>query len=90
MLPQTQLKVAAELLAMLLKLVVLVALVILTFGYSYSFLLLDIYGSTNLTSEDGKIYIISFSFHDNNDYYRTLVTTYVLYLCIISCCEWCY
>ena len=42
---------------MLLKLVVLVALVILTFGYSYSFLLLDIYGGTNLTSEDGKTFV---------------------------------
>ena len=40
---------------MLLKLVILVALVILTFGYSYSFLLLDIYGGANLTSGDGKI-----------------------------------
>jgi len=40
---------------MLLKLVILVALVILTFGYSYSYLLLDIYGGTNLTSDDGKI-----------------------------------
>ena len=40
---------------MLLKLVILVALVIVTFGYSYSFLLLDIYGGQKLNSEDGKI-----------------------------------
>lgn len=46
---------AAKVLAMLLKLVTLVALVILTFGYSYSFLLLDIYGGSNLTGGDGKI-----------------------------------
>lgn len=51
--PENKVKLAAEVLAMLLKLVILVALVILTFGYSYSFLLLDIYGGTNLTSEDG-------------------------------------
>lgn len=41
---------------MLLKMVILVGLVILTFGYPYSFLLLDIYGGENLTSGDGKLY----------------------------------
>ena len=51
-------------LAMLLKLVVLVALVIFTFGYSYSFLLLDIYGGANLTSEDGRAFT-----HSQNNFY---------------------
>ena len=47
---------AADVLAMLLKMVVLVGLVIFTFGYPYSFLLLDIYGGKNLSGEDGKVY----------------------------------
>ena len=47
---------AADVLAMLLKMVVLVGLVIFTFGYPYSFLLLDIYGGKNLSGEDGEIY----------------------------------
>ena len=82
-------KLAAEILAMLLKLVILVALVILTFGYSYSFLLLDIYGGMNLTSEDGKIFI-SHNLYNNSVCRRTLVAAYILYVCIVSCCEWCY
>lgn len=53
-------ELAAQLLTMLLKLVILIALVMFTFGYSYSFLLLDIYGSTNLTSGDGKVYLLDF------------------------------
>ncbi|XP_065912317.1 man(5)GlcNAc(2)-PP-dolichol translocation protein RFT1-like [Dysidea avara] len=51
--PEKEVKVAAEILARLLKLVILVAMIILVFGYSYSFLLLDIYGGQKLTSGDG-------------------------------------
>lgn len=64
---------------MLLKLVILVALVIVTFGYSYSFLLLDIYGGTKLASEDGKIYYspdTSNCFSQDNGCYAHIVCTY--------------
>ena len=47
-------KIASEALEMVLKFVVLTGLTILSFGYSYSFLLLDIYGGTLLSSGEGK------------------------------------
>ena len=50
---------AAEILARLLKLVILVAMIILVFGYSYSFLLLDIYGGQKLTSGDGMSFTVT-------------------------------
>lgn len=43
----------ANTLSMLVKLVILVALVILTFGYSYSYLALDIYGGSVLLDGGG-------------------------------------
>ena len=44
---------SANTLAMLLKFVLLVALTILSFGYSYSFLALDIYGGHLLSEGEG-------------------------------------
>ena len=46
-------KIASETLEVVLKFVVLVGLTFLVFGYSYSFLLLDIYGGSTLSTEEG-------------------------------------
>ena len=43
----------AKTLAMILKFVLIVALVILSFGYSYSYLALNIYGGNLLSSGEG-------------------------------------
>ena len=51
---QHSVKMASETLEVVLKFVVLVGLTFLSFGYSYSFLLLDIYGGTTLSSGEGK------------------------------------
>lgn len=51
---QQSANVASETLEVVLKFVVLVGLTFLVFGYSYSFLLLDIYGGTTLSSGEGK------------------------------------
>lgn len=45
---------AAEVLECLLKLVLVIGLVITVFGYSFSYLALDIYGGTLLSSGAGK------------------------------------
>ncbi|KAJ7391849.1 Oligosaccharide translocation protein rft1 [Desmophyllum pertusum] len=50
---QQSAKVASETLEVVLKFVVLVGLTFLVFGYSYSFLLLDMYGGTTLSSGEG-------------------------------------
>lgn len=46
-------KTASETLEVVLKFVVLVGMTFLVFGYSYSFLLLDIYGGSTLSSGEG-------------------------------------
>lgn len=51
---QSELLVVAEVLRHLLRIVTLIALIILVFGQSYSFLLLHIYGGTILTSASGQ------------------------------------
>ena len=48
-------KMASETLEVVLKFVVLVGLTFLVFGYSYSFLLLDIYGGATLSSGEGNL-----------------------------------
>ena len=48
-------KMASETLEVVLKFVVLVGLTFLVFGYSYSFLLLDIYGGRTLSSGEGNL-----------------------------------
>ena len=45
---------ASGVLECLLKAVLLISLIILVFGYAYSFLLLDWYGGFILSSESGK------------------------------------
>lgn len=52
--PTASLQVAMTTLARLLKLVVVISLVILVFGYSYSHLALRIYGGALLTDSEGK------------------------------------
>ena len=47
-------EMASGVLECLLKLVLLISLIILVFGYAYSFLLLDWYGGSILSSESGK------------------------------------
>ena len=49
-------KVASETLEVVLKFVVLVGMTFLVFGYGYSFLLLDIYGGSTLSSGEGNEY----------------------------------
>lgn len=51
---QKSAKMASETLEVVLKFVVLVGLTFLVFGYSYSFLLLDIYGGATLSSGEGN------------------------------------
>ena len=53
-------KMACETLEVVLKFVVLVGLTFLVFGYSYSFLLLDIYGGATLSSGEGILTFASF------------------------------
>ena len=48
-------KMASETLEVVLKFVVLVGMTFLVFGYSYSFLLLDIYGGATLSSGEGNL-----------------------------------
>ena len=48
-------RMASETLEVVLKFVVLVGLTFLVFGYSYSFLLLDIYGGATLSSGEGNL-----------------------------------
>lgn len=48
-------KMASDTLEVVLKFVVLVGLTFLVFGYSYSFLLLDIYGGKTLSSGEGDL-----------------------------------
>ena len=60
---------ASGVLECLLKAVLLISLIILVFGYAYSFLLLDWYGGFILSSESGKKYIYHvyfFSYFCNN------------------------
>lgn len=45
---------AAEVLEVILKLMILIGITILVFGYSYSYLLLDIYGGTTLSGGEGR------------------------------------
>ena len=47
-------QIASETLEVVLKFVVLVGMTFLVFGYGYSFLLLDIYGGSTLSSGEGK------------------------------------
>ena len=51
-------KMASETLEVVLKFVVLVGMTFLVFGYSYSFLLLDIYGGTTLSSGEGNLQLL--------------------------------
>lgn len=51
---QEEVAMAAEVLECLLKLVLVISLVITVFGYSFSYLALDIYGGTLLSSGAGK------------------------------------
>lgn len=51
---------AAEVLECLLKLVLVIGLVITVFGYSFSYLALDIYGGTLLSSGAGKYCYLPF------------------------------
>ncbi|XP_031570734.1 protein RFT1 homolog [Actinia tenebrosa] len=46
-------KMAAQVLEVMLKFMVLIGLTIVVFGYAYSFLLLDIYGGTTLSGGEG-------------------------------------
>ena len=59
-------KIASETLEVVFKFVVLVGLTFLVFGYSYSFLLLDIYGGSTLSSGEGNsqhfLFVFSFFF----------------------------
>lgn len=48
-------KTAAEVLEVILRLMVLIGITILIFGYSYSYLLLDIYGGATLSSGEGRL-----------------------------------
>ena len=48
-------KMASDTLEVVLKFVVLVGLTFLVFGYSYSFLLLDIYGGKTLSTGEGDL-----------------------------------
>ena len=57
-------KLATQVLSCVLKVVTLVGLIILVFGYAYSFLLLDLYGGTLLSSDTGKLETST-----NNNYY---------------------
>ena len=50
---QEAIPIVAETLSILLKLVLLIALVILSFGYAYSYLALDIYGGSLLSGGSG-------------------------------------
>lgn len=47
-------KMAAQVLEVLLKFMVLIGLTVVVFGYAYSFLLLDIYGGTTLSGGEGE------------------------------------
>lgn len=51
---QEEVAMAAEVLECLLKLVLVIGLVITVFGYSFSYLALDVYGGTLLSSGAGK------------------------------------
>ena len=51
--PQEAIPIVADTLSILLKLVLLIALVILSFGYAYSYLALDIYGGSLLSGGVG-------------------------------------
>ena len=59
-------KMASETLEVVLKFVVLVGMTFLVFGYGYSFLLLDIYGGSTLSSGEGSLL---FLFHNNYFFY---------------------
>ena len=50
---QKAIPIVADTLSILLKLVLLIALVILSFGYAYSYLALDIYGGSLLSGGSG-------------------------------------
>ncbi|XP_068747153.1 man(5)GlcNAc(2)-PP-dolichol translocation protein RFT1-like isoform X2 [Montipora capricornis] len=52
-------KTASETLEVVLKFVVLVGMTFLVFGYSYSFLLLDIYGGSTLSSGEGASWYLT-------------------------------
>lgn len=52
--PQDAARTAAEMLEVILRLMVLIGITILIFGYSYSYLLLDIYGGATLSSGEGR------------------------------------
>lgn len=54
-------KIASETLEVVLKFVVLVGLTFLVFGYSYSFLLLDIYGGATLSRGEGNYLIVIYT-----------------------------
>lgn len=51
---QEEISIAAHVLECLLKLVLLIGLIITAFGYSYSYLALDMYGGELLSSGSGK------------------------------------
>lgn len=51
--PQEDVAIAAEVLECLLKLVLVIGLIIAVFGYAYSYLALDIYGGSLLSSGAG-------------------------------------
>ena len=52
---QSASEMASNVLECLLKAVLLMGLIILVFGYAYSYLLLDLYGGTLLSSGSGRV-----------------------------------
>lgn len=72
-------KIASETLEVVFKFVVLVGLTFLVFGYSYSFLLLDIYGGSTLSSGEGnsRHFLFVFSFFFLSFYFNEQVESLV-------------
>ena len=64
-------------LSCLLKLVILVGIIILVFGYSYSYLALDLYGGTILSSGSGSG-IVLFRFSSAHIYLCIFIPRYML------------
>ena len=56
---QESIELATGVLSCLLKLVILVGTIILVFGYAYSYLALDLYGGTILSSGSGILFSCS-------------------------------
>ena len=59
---QNSVQLVSQVLESFLKISVLIGLVFITFGYSYSFLLLSIYGGPVLTDGSGRVFCFVFLF----------------------------